>query len=130
MSIFENAVRLKLRFETPQGLISVEDLWDLPLTSKTGRANLDDIARFINKKLKSDDDVSFVVAERKTNPVEQLRFDVVKHVIDTKITENTIAANKKAASEKNQKILSIIAEKEEDSLKSMPIEELRKLIGA
>lgn len=33
ISIFEQASRQKLRFETSAGKLSIEDLWDLPLTS-------------------------------------------------------------------------------------------------
>ena len=46
VNIFEQASRNKLRFDTNiKGVISTEDLWDLPLTSDTGRVNLDDIAK-------------------------------------------------------------------------------------
>jgi hypothetical protein len=38
--LFQKATRAKLRFETPKGLLSVEDLWDLPLTSAINKANL------------------------------------------------------------------------------------------
>ena len=45
MNIFEQAARQKIRFESVLGLLCVEDLWDLPLTSlNSKRANLDDIA--------------------------------------------------------------------------------------
>ena len=32
-NLFERATLLKLRFTTEYGMISVEDLWDLPLTT-------------------------------------------------------------------------------------------------
>jgi hypothetical protein len=53
MDIFEKASREKLRFSTSQGQFSVEDLWNLPLTSPSGRSvNLYDIANGLNKELK------------------------------------------------------------------------------
>ena len=60
MNIFEQATRAKIRFSTPVGMLSVEDLWDLPLTSARARANLDDVARLLDAELKSTSSVSFV----------------------------------------------------------------------
>lgn len=45
MSIFEQASREKVRFQTQVGQVSVEDLWELPLSSKANKPNLDDIAK-------------------------------------------------------------------------------------
>jgi len=52
MEMFAFATKKKIRFETSKGLLSVEDLWDLPLTSDNGRPNLDDIAKGIYKAMK------------------------------------------------------------------------------
>lgn len=129
MSIFEKAVRLKLRFDTSKGLANIEDLWDLPLTSNVGRPNLDDIARGIHKQLKSGDDVSFVVPEQKSNETVQLKFDIVKHIIDAKIAENATALAAKERADKKQKIMALIADKQDESMKGLSIDDLKKLMA-
>lgn len=130
MDIFEQAARLKLRFETTRiGDISAEDLFDLPLTSKVGRANLDDIARSLHKQLRSGDDVSFVEPARSSDPTVQLRFDIVKHVIDAKLEENKAEAKKRDDAEKKQKIMALIADKKDEVLKGKPLEELEAMLA-
>ena len=127
--MFEKATRLKLRFDTPLGALSAEDLWDLPLTSRTGRANLDDIAVRLHHATK-DTRVSFVEAASKTDEAQELRFEIVKHVIAVRQEENRIAADARAAAEKKQTILSIIARKEVAELENASIDELRALVNA
>ena len=128
--MFEKATRLKLRFSTPVGAVVAEDLWDLPLTSTRGRPNLDDVARDLHKQLKSGDDVSFVTKAQKSDELVQLKFDIVKHIIDVRLVENEAAAKKKEIAEKKQQILGLIANKENAALAEKPIEELRKLVEA
>lgn len=129
MEMFEVASRAKLRFESPKGQLGVEDLWDLPLTSTvSGKANLDDVARTLHKQLKNDDNVSFVTVSNKSDPAVQLKFDIVKHIIDVRLEENKAAATERAKAEQKQKILGLIADREDDALKSLPLEELRKLL--
>lgn len=131
MDIFEQAARCKLRFETGRiGDILVEELFDLPLTSKTGRANLDDIARGLHKQLKNGDDVSFVEPARSSDPTIQLSFDIVKHVIDVKIEANKAEAKKRDDAEKKQKILALIADKKDEVLKGKSLEDLEAMLGA
>ena len=48
--LFAKATRDKVKFVTVKGEISIEDLWDLPLTSEKG-FDLDSIARKIAKEL-------------------------------------------------------------------------------
>lgn len=128
--MFEKATRQKLRFQTEKGLLSVEDLWDLPLTSNHGRTNLDDIARGLHSQLKNSDDVSFVVKERKSNESVQLAFDIVKHIIDVKLVERDAAQLAATTKEKKQQIMQLIANKEQSALAEMPLDDLRKMVEA
>jgi len=127
--MFEKATRLKIRFDSPKGQLSVEDLWDLPLTSVRG-ANLDDIARGLYLQLKSGADVSFVNEAQKSDPTIQFKFDLVKHVIDVKLAENAAAAAASANREKKQQLLAILAQKENEALAGQSIDELRAAIAA
>ena len=126
--MFEKAARLKLRFDTSIGQLSVEDLWDLPLTHRN-RTNLDDIAIALNKQLKNSDTVSFVVPDRKSDETIQLRFDLVKHIIAVRLVELKAADEAKTRAEKKQKILAIIADKQDESLKGMSAEDLQKMLA-
>lgn len=127
--MFEKASRLALRFESNKGQLMVEDLWNLPLTSTTGKANLDDIARALHKQLKNDDDVSFVDVAKKSDATVQLKFDIVKHIIETRLAENAATAVARSNAEKKQTILRIIADREDEQLKGSSLEDLRKMVA-
>jgi hypothetical protein len=127
--MFEKASRLKLRFESGKGQLSIEDLWDLPLTSKTGRANLDDIARNLHKQLKNDDDVSFVIKEKKSDATVQLKFDIVKHIIEVRLAENEANAKLRDNADKKQRILAIMAERQDEELKGKSLDDLKAMVA-
>ena len=128
--MFEKASRLQLRFDTSKGLLSVEDLWQLPLTSNTGRANLDDIARELDAKVKNTSTVSFVNKPAKTDETVQLSFDIVKRVIDVRLEERDAAAAAEANKQKKQKLLVILEAKENEGLSQLSMEDLRAQINA
>jgi hypothetical protein len=125
--MFEKASRIKLRFATPAGLISTEDLWDLPLTSKVGAANLDDLAKGLNRKI-GDNEESFVDKPAKTNTTDQLAFDIVKRIIEVRLEEREAAKTARDKAVRKQKILGILADKKDEALKSMDVADLEKLL--
>jgi hypothetical protein len=127
--MFEKVLRLKLRFDTPRGQLTAEDLWDLPLTGHAGRANLDDIARGLHRQLRSGDDVSFVVPDKKSDETVQLKFDVVKHVIDVRLVEANLAAEAQERAAKKQRVMAKIAEKDDEALHAMSKDELQKILA-
>jgi hypothetical protein len=128
--MFEKATRQKLRFESTKGMLSVEDLWDLPLDSATGKANLNDVARSIYRDLKAEDQVSFVSVQQKTDEVTQLKMDIVKHIIQVKLTEADVAKQLRDAKEKKQKIMEIMSRKQDAALESASLEDLEKMLAA
>ena len=88
--MFEKAVRLKLRFDSPQGLMSAEDLWDLPLTSsRPNKANLNDIAKEVSRELKASGEEDFVNPTSKADETLQLKLEIVKHQGEQIISINT-----------------------------------------
>lgn len=125
--MFEQATRNKLRFSTPQGQITTEDLWDLPLTSTTGRANLDQIAVALFTELSNNKNISFVTETAKTDQTSQLKFEIVKHIIGIRKTENEAAALARTNREKKQQLLSLINQKENEQLAGKSLDDLRKM---
>jgi len=129
-NFFADATRQKFRYETSKGLITTEDLWDLPLEGKS--PCLDEIARNLYKQLKETaEDESFVKPSKKTpDPVLQHKFVVVKYIIDIRLAERDVAVKAKEAADKKQKILSLIEEKKDESLKQASIEELQQMLNS
>lgn len=131
MDIFAQATRVKLTFDTPNGIIDVSDLWDLPLTSAKGRASLDDLAVTLHKQIEnSGTPVSFVEPSKKADPKVKLRFDCVKFVLDTKIAERKAAADDRAAAETLQTLLAAKAKKRQGNVEGMTEAELDAAIAS
>ena len=125
---FKEASRLKLRFSTPIGLLSTEDLWDLPLESKT-KVNLDSIAILLNREIKDTKEESFI-SKSKVNPVTELKLEIVKAIIEIKLKETSDKLQAKIKAEQRNKIDAIISKKEDESLESLSLEELKALRNA
>lgn len=128
--MFDIATRKKLRFETSKGLLSVEELWDLPLTSATGKTNLDSIALELHRELRGAADVqSFVDETAKADTVVQLKFDIVKHIIDVRKKENLEAAQARVRAETKQRLLAALERKQGEAIDALSEEELRKRLA-
>lgn len=127
--MFEQATRQKYRFSTPQGELTVEDLWDLPLTSRSNRANLDDIAKALNKQLKAQgEEESFVVKEKEADESVKTMFEIVKHIIGVKLEENEKEKKAVETKAKKQKLMEIIARKQDKALEDTSVEDLLKMV--
>lgn len=128
MSLFEKASRQKVRFQSAKGLLSVEDLWDLPLSQ------LDTIAKAQAKYLRdTEGEQSFIPGVKaKPNAIREqteLAFEIVKHVIAVLVAEKDARENAKARADQKQKLLALLAEKDDADLKSKSREEIEKMIA-
>ena len=123
--MYKRASKLKLRFDTNIGSLSVEDLWDLPL--KDGRSHLDlnRLAKELHRDVKEDEEEDFVTPRSSNDQVLNLKFDIVKDIIATKTAEAEAAEDRETKKAQKQQILGIIAEKQADELKGLSVEELK-----
>lgn len=126
--MFEIAARKKVRFDTSRGMMSVEDLWELPLTSTKNNPNLDDIARNLHRQLNNGENVSFVHGTNMSDSQVQFKFDLVRHIIDTRLEENKIRSESQERATKKQALLAIMAERQSADIRNLPMEDLQKMI--
>lgn len=127
-NLFEIATRKQYRFNSQVGALSVEDLWNLPLTS-TRSASLDAVAKELHSQLK-EETISFVTPSVSDNTVVQQKFDIVKYIIDVKVAERDAAKLASDNAAKKQKILSLIAQKQDEQLSGSSLEELQALANS
>lgn len=127
---FEFITRNKIRFASFRGDLSVEQLWDVPLRSRDD-FNLNAIAKAANKALKDISEENFV---EMTKTAERTRreaaMETVQYVIATKISEETAAATRAARKQEKEKLLAILAEKQDGKLSDLTEKELQKRIAA
>lgn len=121
--MFEKALRKKYRYPSNKGDISSEQLWDLPLQSKTS-FDLDTVARTINRQLREIEDDSFV--DTGTNPAKTELADklaIVVYVIKAKQAENEAARDTAAKKAERDTLLEALHDaKKAEILKLSPAE--------
>lgn len=126
MNIFEQGTKRHLRFPTTLGVLTIEDLWELPLLG--GKLCLDDIAINLDTLVTHDRTKSFVTENKAADPDITLSFEIVKRVIEIKKAASDKARKARETRETKQKIMAIIATKQDEELASKSIEELSALV--
>jgi hypothetical protein len=124
VTIFEKATQEKFRYPSTKGLLTTEQLWELPLTAKSG-FSLDDVAKAVNAELKAIDTESFVATE--TNPAKatlETKLEVVKHVIAVRLAEDQAAKAKAAKKLEKEKLLAVLDRKQDAVLENLTEAEL------
>ncbi len=123
MNIFEQASRVKLRFDV-NGQVSVEQLWTVNMQSLTNfEQTLTEMVEGYGKSTRR---------TRQTRTAEQtaneLRLAIVTHILDVREAEAEAATNAAATKEHNQKVLAEKRRRQELALTTMSDAELDALL--
>jgi len=121
-NIFEVAVKSKFRFEF-KGLISVEDLFDLNVR------DLDSVFKTLNSQLKQVKEESLLEIKTKQDEELDIKIKIVKYIFELKKEAENQRLKAKEQKEKKQKIMEILANKEDESYNNMSKEELTKMLS-
>lgn len=121
--MYKKASKLKLRFATTKGNLTVEDLWQLTLPS------LDAIAVGLDEELAKSPKKSFIQESSPENEILQLKLNIVCDIITDKMAEKAEREQSKAKQAEKSRLMSILARKQEEGLENLSEEELKKRIA-
>lgn len=120
--MYKEALKMKLRFATSKGNLSTEDLFSLNLQ------DLDKIAVGLDGELSKSPKKSFISDVTPETKVVELRFNIVKDIINTKLAEKVAKEQSKEKQAKKAQLMEILARKQAESLENLSEEELLKRI--
>lgn len=118
-NLFEIATRNRYRFNY-KGVMTVEDLWSLRVE------DLDAIFKMLNRQKKTADEDSLLATKSAEDQDLANKIDIVRYIVSVKLAE---AAERVSAAEKKaqrDKIMEIVAKKNDKALEDMGIEDLMK----
>lgn len=122
INIFEYATKNKLRFSF-RGEQSVEDLWDLSLT------NLDTIYKSLMKEKKDSTEESLLEVKSSADQELDIKILIIKYIVTIKLEEKAAKEQAIENRKQKQKILEIMAKRQDSALENMSDEELAKKLA-
>ena len=121
-NIFMNATKNKYRYNY-KGLITTEDLWVLSLEE------LDSIYKNLKKQQKESNEESLLTEVSKEDKVINEKIEIVKAIVADKLAAKERAKNAAKKKAENQRILEIMADKQDAALKEKSLEELQAMLS-
>lgn len=116
-NLFEIATRNRYRFNY-KGVMTVEDLWSL------GVKDLDAIFKTLNRQKKADDEDSLLATKSAADTELTNKIELVKYIVSVKLAEAEDRKNAAEKKEQRDKILAIMAKKQDAKLENMDMPEL------
>lgn len=122
MENFKLASQQKLRFHTARGPLTTEQLWDLSVEE------LDALAVSLEAEHKESGKKSFLTKSTAKDKTTKLKFDIVLDILNTKVEAMQAASEAAEIKEHNKKIIEMITEKQDESLKGKSIKQLEAML--
>lgn len=122
-NLFAIATAKKFRFESNRGVLSVEDLWDVPMTE------LDVIYRRLNKQLRDVQEESLLENTRRGITDLEMKVELVKSIFAAQQEQSEDAKNRAERRAKKQHLMNLLAEKQGEELKGLDAKRLQKMIA-
>lgn len=130
MDLLIKAARNKFRFPSSKGPLTLEQLWDLPLQSKSG-TSLDIIAQELDTQVQAAGRTSFV--DKGNNPAKvelEEKLTIVVGVIETIQAENAAARQKLAQRAERDTLIEALHDKKKADILNLSTAELEARIAA
>lgn len=127
--MYKKASRLKVRFASNVGNLTVEQLWGIRMTDL--KEMIKAAHEVVKKTEKTDEDLLFLEGigqDDKEASLAKLKFDILKDVYITRMNETKAASEEAITNREIKHLEEILAKKREESLSSMSEEEIMKLI--
>lgn len=126
-NVFEKASRVKLRFATARGNLSVEQLWDLPLDK--GEVNLYNLAQDLLTQVadKPAEKLSFFSKAVAVDETAELKFEIVKHIVTIRVAEAEAQQTEAIKRTQRAELDALIAAKKAEAKQSLSLEELEAM---
>jgi len=119
--MFETAVRSKMRFPF-KGSVSVEDLWDLSAEDLNG------IFQQLNSQSKQANEESLLEKKSVEDEILTAKIEIVRYIVGVKLAEAEESKLALLRKTQKQKILAIIADKQDADLQGKSVEELKAML--
>lgn len=126
--MYKKASRLKLRFKTKFGLLTLDQLWDIKMTElKTIVKDSYEAWKKVDGDV--DSELSFLEGNTESETeIPKLTYEILKDVYTTRLSEVKSASEAAVVNKEIKHLEEILAAKKEESLKSMSVDEIEKLI--
>lgn len=121
MNMFVYATRNKVRFPY-KGSITTEDLWDLSVTE------LDKIYKTLNAQVKQTQEESLLDSKNEVDELLENQIGIIKYIVGTKLQEQEARDKAAEKAAQRQKIMAIIAKKQDESLENASLDDLQAML--
>ena len=134
ITLYKRALEEKWRFPSKRGPLSLEEIYSLPLEGNGG-LNLDTVAIEVYKRIKGleSEKVSFISDDKESRGSKEvqkleLQLEILKDRIEDVRARNDRNVELQAKAKQRAMLEKILITKEEESLKDLPADTIKKML--